>query len=82
MSRGPKPVGDPLAYQRASFAIHAVKCPDCGDTRSKVLDSRESLDGIEIRRSRICVNRHRFTTRERIKERLEPAEIISGIFLP
>lgn len=57
-------------------------CPECNWPSNKVIDSRHSSDGTEIWRRRECVNRHRFTTRERINEPLEPTEIISGIFLP
>jgi hypothetical protein len=83
MSRGLQASrNDPNNYRKALFVNHSMPCPDCHDTRGVVIDSKQSRDGTEIRRRRMCFNRHRFTTRERIKERLEPAEIISGIFLP
>ena len=45
-----------------------MKCPNCGDTESKVLDSRPS-DGGSIRRRRECLTcQARFTTYERIEQ--------------
>ena len=42
-----------------------MKCPFCGDTESKVVDSRHSEDGQSIRRRRECVGcQRRFTTYE------------------
>ena len=42
-----------------------MKCPFCGDTESKVVDSRHSDDGQSIRRRRECVGcQRRFTTYE------------------
>ena len=42
-----------------------MKCPFCGDTESKVVDSRHSDDGQSIRRRRECMNcQRRFTTYE------------------
>ena len=47
-----------------------MKCPFCGYTDSKVIDSRPSIDGATIRRRREClVCAKRFTTHE-IIERL------------
>lgn len=44
-----------------------MRCPNCGETNSKVIDSRDH-DG-EIRRRRSCLNcDHRFTTYERLAE--------------
>jgi transcriptional repressor NrdR len=46
-----------------------VECPVCGGRDTKVVDSRESRDG--VRRRRVCNEcGHRFTTRERIDETL------------
>jgi transcriptional repressor NrdR len=46
-----------------------VECPVCGGRNTKVVDSRESRDG--VRRRRVCNEcGHRFTTRERIDESL------------
>ena len=43
----------------------AMKCPFCGDTESKVVDSRHNEDGLSIRRRRECLNcQRRFTTYE------------------
>lgn len=48
-----------------------MKCPSCGHTESKVVDSRLSKSGEEIRRRRECDScAHRFTTREGIEESL------------
>ncbi|HHB90441.1 MAG TPA: transcriptional repressor NrdR [Anaerolineae bacterium] len=42
-----------------------MKCPYCGHTRSRVLDTRDSGDG--IRRRRLCLNcQKRFTTYEQV----------------
>ena len=42
-----------------------MKCPMCGHTESRVVDSRPSNDLSSIRRRRECVScRHRFTTYE------------------
>lgn len=44
-----------------------MKCPSCGYTESKVVDSRPSDDGYTIRRRRECLEcSFRFTTYERI----------------
>lgn len=46
-----------------------MECPVCGGRNTKVVDSRESRDG--VRRRRVCNEcGHRFTTRERIDESL------------
>lgn len=42
-----------------------MKCPFCGDTESKVVDSRHNDDGLSIRRRRECLTcQRRFTTYE------------------
>ena len=42
-----------------------MRCPFCGDLESKVVDSRRSEDGHNIRRRRECLNcQRRFTTYE------------------
>ena len=47
-----------------------MKCPRCGYTRSRVIDSRPADEGATIRRRRECENcGYRFTTYERIEER-------------
>jgi transcriptional repressor NrdR len=44
-----------------------VRCPYCQEVDDKVVDSRESADGVAIRRRRECVGcGRRFTTYERI----------------
>ncbi len=46
-----------------------MECPVCSGRNTKVVDSRESRDG--VRRRRVCNDcGHRFTTRERIDETL------------
>ncbi len=45
-----------------------MKCPSCGHTESKVVDSRPSSDGCSIRRRRECLEcQKRFTTYENIE---------------
>ena len=45
-----------------------MKCPFCGDTESKVVDSRHSEDGLSIRRRRECLAcQRRFTTYEYVE---------------
>lgn len=48
-----------------------MKCPYCGEDDDRVVDSRVSRDGYEVRRRRLC-NRcgRRFTTYERVAEEL------------
>ena len=46
-----------------------MRCPYCADENSKVIDSRLTRDGAEIRRRRECVEcTRRFTTRERVDD--------------
>ena len=46
-----------------------MKCPYCGHTQDKVIDSRESKDADSIRRRRECERcTKRFTTYERLDE--------------
>lgn len=46
-----------------------MKCPFCGETNNKVIDSRLSRDGNVIRRRRECIEcSRRFTTYEYIEE--------------
>lgn len=46
-----------------------MRCPSCGNDSNRVMDSRMTRDGSEIRRRRQCREcRRRFTTRERIEE--------------
>ncbi len=46
-----------------------MRCPKCGHTDSKVIDSRPSDNQEAIRRRRECLNcAHRFTTYERREE--------------
>jgi len=49
-----------------------MKCPFCDNLEDKVLESRESDDGMAVRRRRECLAcRERFTSYERIEERLQ-----------
>ena len=44
-----------------------MRCPRCGHTEDKVIDSRASRVGDVIRRRRVCVScEHRCTTREEV----------------
>lgn len=46
-----------------------MRCPACNHTESKVVDSRPSDDGTNIRRRRECLSCHnRFTTYERLAD--------------
>ncbi len=45
-----------------------VKCPFCGSTESRVIDSRDTEAGDAVRRRRECECGRRFTTYERIDE--------------
>jgi len=46
-----------------------VRCPSCGSFEDKVIDSRQSDDGVLIRRRRACLGcQQRFTTFERLEE--------------
>ncbi len=48
-----------------------MKCPFCGADEDRVIDSRVSKDGYEVRRRRVCIKcRRRFTTYERVAEEL------------
>ena len=48
--------------------VEIKKCPFCGDTESKVVDSRHSEDGASIRRRRECLAcGKRFTTYETVE---------------
>lgn len=70
-----------------------MRCPFCGSTSNRVLDSRPSDDESTIRRRRMCVTcERRFTTFERIEEQallvvkrngmreaFAPGKLISGL---
>ncbi len=46
-----------------------MKCPFCGNSDTRVVDTRTIKDASIIRRRRICVScRHKFTTYERVEE--------------
>ncbi|NQT80023.1 MAG: transcriptional regulator NrdR [Candidatus Aminicenantes bacterium] len=46
-----------------------MQCPYCEHSESKVIDSRESKNGLSIRRRRECLScKRRFTTYEKIEE--------------
>ena len=45
-----------------------MRCPKCGFLEDKVIDSRQSKDGLSIRRRRVCLGcEHRYTTYEQIE---------------
>jgi transcriptional repressor NrdR len=47
---------------------HTMRCPKCGNRDDKVIDSRQSRDGSNIRRRRVCLAcAFRFTTYEEIE---------------
>lgn len=47
-----------------------MRCPYCGDEANRVIDSRLTSEGQEIRRRRECMEcQRRFSTRERVEER-------------
>ncbi|MEZ5307714.1 MAG: transcriptional regulator NrdR [Pyrinomonadaceae bacterium] len=70
-----------------------MRCPFCGNTEDKVVDSRESKDADSIRRRRECLDcGRRFTSYERIdeipymvvkkdgrRERFERGKVLSGL---
>lgn len=70
-----------------------MRCPRCGHSEDKVIDSRASRGGDVIRRRRVCVScDHRFTTREEVvkialhivkrdgrREELSREKLINGI---
>ena len=72
-----------------------MRCPTCGSFDDKVIDSRQSDDGLSIRRRRACLGcQQRFTTFERLeelplsvvkrsgdREPFDAAKIISGLEL-
>ena len=46
-----------------------MKCPYCNHNQDKVIDSRETMEGVSIRRRRECINcGRRFTTYEYIEK--------------
>ena len=46
-----------------------MRCPSCKTRGTRVIDSRLSADGANIRRRRVCAKCHRrFTTYERVEE--------------
>lgn len=72
-----------------------MRCPACGNLDDKVIDSRQSDDGLSIRRRRTCLAcQSRFTTFERLEEvplvvlkrsgerqPFDPSKIIAGLEL-
>ena len=55
--------------RRAPFEEFPVRCPYCGSTRDRVVDSRPNEDETTIRRRRACTGcNRRFTTFERVEE--------------
>lgn len=46
-----------------------MKCPFCGELKDRVVDSRESRDGLTVRRRRECLScSRRFTSYEEIED--------------
>jgi transcriptional repressor NrdR len=46
-----------------------MKCPFCGELKDRVVDSRESRDGLTVRRRRECLScSRRFTSYEQIED--------------
>ncbi len=86
MERQPKPL-------RSSALVNDMKCPYCGDTDSKVVDSRPDEENDSIRRRRECTKcGRRFTTHEQVesfpilvskkdgkRERFDRNKLIRGI---
>lgn len=72
-----------------------MRCPACGTFEDKVIDSRQSEDGLLIRRRRACLAcQRRFTTFERLeevpllvvkrsgdREPFDSAKVVSGLAL-
>lgn len=70
-----------------------MRCPFCSNNNDRVVDSRESRDGITIRRRRECLDcRRRFTSYEQIedipymvvkedgrREPFSPSKLLSGL---
>ena len=70
-----------------------MRCPFCSKNRDRVVDSRESHDGVTIRRRRECLEcRRRFTSYEQIedipymvvksdgrREPFSPTKLLSGL---
>lgn len=55
--------------RQASRQVSKLKCPFCGHTESRVVDSRSTEGNTSIRRRRECLKcKERFTTYERIEE--------------
>jgi transcriptional repressor NrdR len=56
-----------------------MRCPFCGTDEDKVIDSRQSREGREIRRRRECLAcDRRFTTYERVEEALPMVIKVDG----
>jgi transcriptional repressor NrdR len=52
------------------YGVFVLKCPNCGETEDKVLESRPIASGISIRRRRECLScGYRFTSYEHIEEK-------------
>lgn len=63
MSDIPPHIAKRIAKGRAAFSI-GICCPECGKRESITIDSRPSLS--YVRRRRLCIEGHRFTTREEV----------------
>ncbi len=52
-----------------SASVGRVRCPACGESETKVVDSRSADEETSVRRRRSCTDcDHRFTTFERVEE--------------
>jgi transcriptional repressor NrdR len=57
------------ACRTPAGSVASVRCPACGSFEDKVVDSRQSDDGLSIRRRRACLAcQRRYTTFERLEE--------------
>lgn len=69
-----------------------MKCPYCGNTKTKVIESRPTHDHTKVRRRRSCINcKRRFTTYEQpqktlmvlkldcSREKFDPNKLLLGI---
>jgi transcriptional repressor NrdR len=67
--RGPDGPSRPRTLRPTSAEERPMKCPYCGHSKDRVVDSRESRSGDSIRRRRQCIScGRRFTSYERIDE--------------
>lgn len=63
MSARGKSIPPSVAASGKTYHANGTLCPECGNERSLVLDSRTARRGVR-RRMRCCVNGHRYPTVE------------------